>query len=108
MNKLIQECKNPKLKDYTLPKFWSCEPQPVIRLDFSTGTSESFDYNLKRQIVTALYQTAELIEIQMNKYEKLPAVELLSDVCDNKKIQKIALLIDECNWQKTFTSHFFL
>ena len=95
MDKLIQECKNPKLKDFTLPKVWSCEPQTVIRLDFSTGTPESFDYNLKRQIVNALYQKEEEIEFQMNKYEKLPAVELLSDVCDKKIFQNIVLLIDE-------------
>lgn len=99
MNKLIQECKNPKLKHYTLPKFWSCEPQTVISLDFSTGTPESFDYNLKRQIVSALYQTKEEKQIQIDKYEKLPAVELLSDVCDDKEFQNIVLLIDEYDYR---------
>ena len=93
MHKLIQESQNPKLKDYKLPKSWSCDPQTVIHLNFSGINLNAIDMDVKKQILKCLYTTKEEIEIQINKYKEFSASQLLSDVCDD--FPRIVILIDE-------------
>ena len=65
MNKLIQECQNPKMKDYKLPKSWKCDPQIVIRLNFSAINLDDIDSMVKKQIINCLYTTAQQKETEM-------------------------------------------